>query len=46
MKPEKQKDTDPLEKEMERLIQKLGREKEALNKILKSSGPAKRKPTK
>jgi len=46
MKPEKQNKTDALEKEMERMIRKLDREKEALSKILKDSGQVKTKTTK
>ena len=43
MKPEKKKDSDVLQKEMERLIRKLDREKEALSKILKNSETVKTK---
>jgi len=46
MKPEKQKDADPLEKELEKMIIKLDSEKEALHKILKHSGKPKEKKTK
>lgn len=37
-KPDKQKTTDTLEKEMERLIRKLDNEKQALTKIIRNSG--------
>jgi hypothetical protein len=46
MKSHKQTDPDPLQKEMERLIRKLDREKDALNKILKNTGYTKPKTTK
>lgn len=46
MKPEKQNKTDALEKEMERMIRKLDREKEALSKILKDSSQVKIKTIK
>jgi hypothetical protein len=46
MNPEKQKDADPLEKELVQMIIKLDSEKEALSKILKHSGPTKAKKIK
>jgi len=46
MKPEKQNKTDALQKELERMIRKLDREKEALSKILKDSSQVTIKTTK
>ena len=46
MKPEKQHKTDALQKELERMIRKLDREKEALSKILKDSSQVTIKTTK
>jgi hypothetical protein len=46
MKPEKQKEPDALEKELERMIRKLDSEKEALGKILKNSKSGKSKNNK
>lgn len=46
MKPEKKKEPDALEQELEKMIRKLDSEKEALGKILRNSKPGKVKNNK